>query len=69
MSGVALDFSGLPDNAGVPVRTEIDSPTAGGKVTVNLVSAKIADVPDSDFEIPADYTPLPAMPGMPGRGQ
>jgi hypothetical protein len=69
MGGVALDFSGLPDNAGVPVRTEIDSPTAGGKVTVNLVSAKIADVPDSDFEIPADFTPLPGMPGMPGRGQ
>lgn len=53
---------------GFPIQQVMDSPM--GKTTVTVTAVKKQDVPDSMFEVPADYTKtaMPAMPGMPSSG-
>jgi hypothetical protein len=53
---------------GFPMQQVMDSPM--GKTTITVTSVKKQDVPDSMFEVPADYTKtaMPAMPGMPSSG-
>ncbi len=50
---------------GMVIKTE--SKMMGQTSTTQLVSAKEEDLPDSTFELPADYTEM-AMPGLPGAG-
>jgi hypothetical protein len=54
LSGISLKFSGLPDDAGVPVRVEWQS-APDTILTFNLISENFADFPDSDFQILPDY--------------
>ena len=55
------------DLPGVPVKTQVDDPSGGAKITTTIVSVKEQPLDASDFTVPSDYTALPT-PSFDGFG-
>jgi hypothetical protein len=63
-AGMGLDW-GKMDLGGMAVKTEAATPQ--GKIVSTLVSAKEGAIADTEFDVPAGYTPLelPNLPNLP----
>jgi hypothetical protein len=59
-------FTDMANLKGFPILMEVNTPA--GKMTMTVTTVKKQDVPDSMFEIPADYTNMAAPPAAPPAG-